>query len=253
MRNPRDAAARNIVEDNRRFYESLWSGARLVRPQRFNTWPLVSRLLAPQQCRVEVAPGLRPRLPLEDTLFIDISHAALASLKAVGARVAQGQIGSLPLASGSADFLCAFDVIEHVEDEDGSLAELARVTRPGAVMLASVPLHPERWNAFDEFVGHHRRYEPERLLAKLDEHGFVVEQSAIYGLQAKSSRVLEAGMWWLTHQRERAMWWYNLFMPLSLSRQPKLVLEPGMIDGVGVDEVLLVCRRRAAATHGNTP
>jgi len=30
---------------NRRFYDLLWSGARLVEPQRFNTWPLVRSLL----------------------------------------------------------------------------------------------------------------------------------------------------------------------------------------------------------------
>ncbi|MFT3734725.1 MAG: methyltransferase domain-containing protein [Rhodocyclaceae bacterium] len=232
------------MRENRRFYDSLWSGARLILPHRFNTWPLVSSLLAPQQMRLEVAPGLRPRLPLEDTLFLDISAAALGPLRAAGSRVMQGQIGAIPLPSATVDFLCAFDVIEHVDDEDGALSELSRVARPGAVMLASVPLHPDRWTPFDDFVGHRRRYEPERLLSKLDEHGFDVERSAVYGLQAKSSRLLDAGMWWLTHFRDHAMWWYNLCMPLSLSRQPTLALQAGLIDATGVDEVLLVCRKR---------
>lgn len=234
-----------MLRENRRFYDALWSESRLIQPQRFNTWSLVSSLLAPQQMRLEVAPGLRPRLPIEGTLFVDISNAALSTLRAAGARVMQAKISAIPLPSSSVDFLCAFDVIEHVDDEDGALSELSRVAKPGAAMLTSVPLHPERWTAFDDFVGHRRRYEPKRLLSKLDEHGFDLERSAVYGMQAKSSRLLDLGMWYLTHQRERAMWWYNrVGMPIALRRQSKLDLLPGLIDTTGVDEVLLVCRKR---------
>src|SRR6266513_1792097 len=71
-----------LLEVNRHFYNALWSDARLIEPERFNTWPLVRSLLAPAQRRLEVAPGLRPRLPIEDTQFIDISVAALEKLRA---------------------------------------------------------------------------------------------------------------------------------------------------------------------------
>jgi predicted deacetylase len=109
-----------------------------------------------------------------------------------------------------------------------------------------VPLHPSHWTAFDDFVGHRRRYEPERLLAKLAEHGFRVEQSAVYGMRLKSSRLLNAALWALTHRRE-AMWWYNrVIMPLGVRFQKKLALAPGMIAAENVDEVLLVCRKEDA-------
>src|ERR1700684_588497 len=52
---------RELLELNRRFYDLLWSGARLVEPQRFNTWPLVSSVLPGSRRQLEVAPGLRPR------------------------------------------------------------------------------------------------------------------------------------------------------------------------------------------------
>ncbi len=87
-----DSLDKKMLRENRRFYDALWSESRLVPPHRFNTWPLVSSLLSPQQMRLEVAPGLRPRLPIEDTLFLDISAAALSALHAGGARVMQGQI-----------------------------------------------------------------------------------------------------------------------------------------------------------------
>lgn len=234
-----------MLQENRRFYDALWSESRLVSPQRFNTWPLVSSLLWPHQMRLEVAPGLRPRLPIKGTLFLDISAAALASLGAAGAHVMHAQISAMPLPNCSVDLLCAFDVIEHVDDDDVAIAELSRVAKPGAAMLTSVPLHTDRWTAFDDFVGHRRRYEPARIQAKLDAHGFDIERSAVYGMQAKSSRLLDLGMWWLTHDRERAMWWYNhVGMPLGLLRQSALSLVPGFVDPAGVDEVLLVCRKR---------
>jgi hypothetical protein len=67
-------------------------------------------------------------------------------------------------------------------------------------------------------------------------------------MQPRSSRLLDFGMWWLTHHRERAMWWYNrALMPLGVRFQKKLTLAPGMIDATAVDEVLLVCRKQGAA------
>jgi SAM-dependent methyltransferase len=239
-----DTPGRDLLAENRRYYDSLWSDSQLVEPQRFNTWPFVSSLIADAGRRLEVAPGLRPRLPIEGTQFLDISAPALAKLRARGARVTLGKVNALPFANGAFDLVCALDIIEHVEDDDSALAELSRVARSGGVLLISTPLHPLLWNAFDDFVGHKRRYEPPNLLAKLAQHGLVVERSAPFGMQPRSSRLLDLGMWWMTHQRERAMWWYNrVFMPLGLRFQKELQLTPGMIPTDGVDEVLLVCRR----------
>ncbi|MDP9065891.1 MAG: class I SAM-dependent methyltransferase, partial [Pseudomonadota bacterium] len=224
-----------LLDANRRYYDSLWSGARLVDPQRFNTWPLVRSLLPASGRQLEIAPGLRPHLPLERTQFLDISAPALRALGKRGAAVTLGQISALPFADGSFDLLCALDVVEHVDDEDGALAEISRVAAPAAVFLLSVPLHPSRWTAFDDFVGHRRRYEPERLCSKLSEHGFVLERSAVFGSQPKSSRLRDLGMWWMTHQRKRALWWYNhVFMPLGLRFQKTLQVHSGII---GTDEV----------------
>ena len=63
-------------------------------------------------------------------------------------------------------------------------------------------------------------------------------------MQPRSSRLLDAGIWYLTHRRERAMWWYNrVMMPLGVRFQGKLTLGSGLIDTEHVDEIFLVCRR----------
>lgn len=238
-----------LLAVNRRFYDMLWAGARLVEPQRFNTWPLVSSVLPASGSRLEIAAGLRPRLPIEGTHFVDISAPALNVLRARGGSATLGTISSLPFTGGAFDLVCALDIVEHVDDEDAALSEIVRVASAEAVLLLSAPLHPSRWTAFDDFVGHRRRYEPDRLLAKLAQHGLSVERSAVYGMQPRSSRLLDLGMWWLTHHRERAMWWYNrAFMPLGVFFQKKLELHRGMIDAANVDEILMVCRRKISHT-----
>lgn len=238
-------SARDLRDENRRFYDLLWSGARLVEPQRFNTWPLVRCLLPESGRRLEVAPGLRPRLPIEGTQFLDISAPALAKLRGRSAQVVMGEVTSLPFADDAFDLVCALDIIEHVDDDDGALSELSRVARAGATLLLSAPLHPSRWTSFDDYVGHKCRYEPQRLLAKLTQHHFTVAGSAVFGMQPRSSLLVDIGMWWLTHHRERAMWLYNrALMPLGLRFQKELHVVPGMIATDEVDEILLVCRKR---------
>lgn len=238
---------RPLLEINRRFYDALWTDTQLVEPDRFNTWPLVRSLIAPSQRRLEVAPGLRPRLPIEGTQFLDMSAPAIAKLKSRGANAMSGFVTSLPFHDDAFDLICALDIVEHVDDDETAWSELARVGADGTILLVSVPLHPSRWTAFDDFVGHRRRYEPEHLRARLAQHGFAVEQSAIFGMQPKSSKLVDLGMWFLTHKREKAIWWYNnLFMPLGVRFQKPLTFMPGFIDMDDVDEILLVCRKRAS-------
>jgi SAM-dependent methyltransferase len=230
---------------NQRFYDSLWSGARLIGPDRFNTWPLVRHLAASAPRRLEIGAGLRPRLPIKDTHFADISEPALAELEAAGGQVAASGIEDLPYADGSFDLVCALDIIEHVEDDIAALTEIARVADTGATVLLSTPLHPEYWTTFDEIVGHYRRYEPSRLMGLLDDVGLSVERSAVFGMKPRLSPLVRIGMWFLQRRPERSLWWYNnVFMPMGLRFQKPLKMSDGMVDVEGVDEVFLVCRRR---------
>ncbi len=233
-----------LLATNRLFYDRLWADARLIEPDRFNTWALVKAISAGEGLRLEVGPGLRPRLPLPGTVFADISVPALQPLRGQAGRPVAAVIGALPFADAAFTLVCAMDIIEHVADDRAAFAELARVSAPGATLLLSVPLHQAAWTMFDEVVGHHRRYDPADLVKQLAAVGFFVERSAPSGMLPRSSKLKNLGMWFLSHQRGRAMWWYNrIFMPIGLRRAPVLTLSNGMIDTTGVAGVLLVCRK----------
>lgn len=237
------ARTRELERINREFYEPLWGEAQLIAAERFNTWPLVESLLRVDSRCLEVGPGLRPRLPLAGTRFVDASEQAVARLRQAGGCADVGTIADLPFANRAFDLVCAMDIIEHVEDDVGAVRELTRVLAPGGTLLISVPLHPAHWTAFDEFVGHCRRYEPATLTSLLAQFGLHIEGSAVYGMAPRSSRLLDLGLWYLVHQRERAMWWYNrVFMPLAVRLQKPLTLVEGLISDEQVDEVLILCR-----------
>lgn len=235
-----------LAERNRRFYDALWEKAELIAPSRFNTWPLVRELASPAPERLEIGPGLRPRLPIVGTQFVDLSTRAVDKLRRAGGIATTGTVTALDFSDESFDLVCALDIIEHVGDDLAAFSELARVTRPGGVLLISVPLHAGNWTAFDDLVGHGRRYEPAEIVKRLEEGGFEIERSAVYGMQPRSPRLTDFGIRCLVRRPERAVWyWSRIFMPLGIWFQSRLRVQPGLIDLQGVDEAIFVCRKRA--------
>lgn len=79
------------------------------------------------------------------------------------------------------DTVCAFEVLEHIEDDAGSLQEWKAKIRPGGTIMISVPAWADRYGPFDEFVGHIRRYDPAHLRTRLEEAGFVDVHVEAYG------------------------------------------------------------------------
>jgi SAM-dependent methyltransferase len=70
------------------------------------------------------------------------------------------------------DVLGAFDVIEHVDDDERVLREMHASCRSGGGIMITVPQHPWLWSYRDEFARHFRRYRRRDLLRKLRAAGF---------------------------------------------------------------------------------
>lgn len=105
------------------------------------------------------------------TVSLDIDPRGL------GAGGVCGSAYDLPFASGTFDLVCAFDVIEHTDPEDASLAEIRRVLRPGGRLLMTVPAYQWAWSDHDVANGHHRRYTRPRAIAAVERAGLRVERA----------------------------------------------------------------------------
>lgn len=92
-----------------------------------------------------------------------------------GLAVMRADATRLPLADGSLDLVTAFDVLEHLEDDDACVREVARVLKPGGTFLVAVPADPKLWSAHDVAVSHVRRYTRSTLTQVLDQENLRLE------------------------------------------------------------------------------
>ena len=84
------------------------------------------------------------------------------------------------------DLVCAFEVLEHIEDDAAAVKDWMRRIRPGGWLLLSVPADQHRFNAFDTLVGHFRRYDPEAMRSLLTSCGLSRVSARRYGYPLNS-------------------------------------------------------------------
>lgn len=74
------------------------------------------------------------------------------------------------------DVVGAFDVLEHIDEDDAVLREMFRTVRKGGGIVVTVPQHPFLWAEVDDYSFHKRRYTRPELLRKVRAAGFQVER-----------------------------------------------------------------------------
>ena len=79
------------------------------------------------------------------------------------------------------DAICAFEVLEHIEDDRGALASWIPFIKPGGHLIMSVPAFQERFGPMDKHAGHFMRYSPDELGGRLTEAGLDVDEITVYG------------------------------------------------------------------------
>jgi len=152
-------------------------------PRAWLRWDTVRRTLPARRSTVleigcgQGAVGMRIAARHDYTAVeLDVDSWALAAprvaMVSAEARVLRGDLSALPAAERF-DVVCAFEVIEHVDDDAGALRSWAARVRPGGELVLSTPADPERFGPWDTLAGHYRRYEPARLAALLEDAGLV--------------------------------------------------------------------------------
>ncbi len=105
-----------------------------------------------------------------------------------GARLLHG--GLEQVSGRQFDLVCAFEVLEHCDDDRATLAEWQTFVAAGGALLLSVPANPGRFAEADEKAGHFRRYGRPDLERALESAGFADVRMLNYGVPA--GYVLEA-------------------------------------------------------------
>lgn len=107
------------------------------------------------------------------------AHVARTRIEANGGRFLQG----LPsdLAGEQFAVVCAFEVLEHLENDGEALREWKLNVEPGGWLVLSVPAYQTRFGPADRMAGHYRRYEPDALHAVLMQAGFTSPETWVTG------------------------------------------------------------------------
>ena len=74
------------------------------------------------------------------------------------------------------DVIGAFDVLEHIVEDEVVLRQMFTATRPGGGILVTVPQHRLLWSATDEHSMHQRRYRRAELRRKVEQAGFRIQR-----------------------------------------------------------------------------
>jgi len=161
----------------------------MSRLEPYNRW-LVSRFESSVGRRVlEIGAGFgnitRHLKGRELLVASDLDPVALEHLKGTfrddpSVRVASYQFPLGPTARAEIrdlriDSIVCLNVLEHIEDDRGTLADMYEILQPEGRLVLLVPAFAWLFGTLDTHLRHFRRYEKEELEAKLREAGFVIE------------------------------------------------------------------------------
>ena len=128
-----------------------------------------------------VLSGISKKFP-KSSLFgseIFITGLSFAAKRLPSTKFMQMDARSIPFES-EFDVVGAFDVLEHIKEDEIVLSQIFTSLKPEGLMLITVPQHPWLWSPADVYACHERRYTASDLHQKIDAAGFNVLRSTSF-------------------------------------------------------------------------
>lgn len=143
--------------------------------------------------------GVRRRFPAWELMGseVHVQGIEVAAGRLPDAQLVQLDARRLPFVAHF-DAVGAFDVLEHIEEDELVLAQIRRALLPGGRLFLTVPQHPSLWSGIDELAMHKRRYTRRELTQKVRAAGFAVEMVTSF------VSLLLPAMWLARRLRRRA-------------------------------------------------
>lgn len=126
---------------------------------------------------------LKKEFPQAEIVGADIILKPLERLGELLPRVPLLQMDLLqcPLKEQQFDAVVALNVLEHIEDDMKALKNMARLLKPGGILILEVPQGPNLYDYYDFHLRHFRRYSKNELLVKIVASGLQLQQINFLG------------------------------------------------------------------------
>lgn len=119
--------------------------------------------------------ALTAALPDADVVGTELYEEGLSIARS---RLPEAQLETLDARhmpySEAFDLVCAFDVLEHIDDDRGALRGMRDALIPGGGLIVTVPQHPALWSQADTYAHHERRYRRRELVQAVTNVGLEV-------------------------------------------------------------------------------
>jgi 2-polyprenyl-3-methyl-5-hydroxy-6-metoxy-1,4-benzoquinol methylase len=92
------------------------------------------------------------------------------------------------------DLVLCQNVLEHIDDDAGAVAEMASLLRPGGTLALLLPAHPRLFGSLDLAYGHRRRYTRRRAAA-------LVRAAGLEPVELSSFNLPGVAGWWASNRR----------------------------------------------------
>jgi len=198
---------------------------RMAAAPRFNRW-MFERLSPWIGTRIlEIGAGIgnvsvffadRERVVLTDTEPYYLARLRDRFKEARQVRVAELRLPGVnpTIVAERLDTVVCLNVLEHIEDDLGSLRAMRALLAPGGKLVLLVPALRALYGTLDESLGHFRRYGTGELASKIGAAGFRLSRMEYFNLGGVPG-------WWFTGRvlRRRlipsaALGWYDALVPL---------------------------------------
>jgi glycosyltransferase involved in cell wall biosynthesis len=128
-----------------------------------------------------------------DSEYVEFLSRAYADSPNVEVRQLDlAQLGTDGLAPRSLDTIVCANVLEHIEDDRGTLRAMERVLTPEGRVILIVPALKALYGEIDRAIHHYRRYSRQEILEKVEAAGLSVEHASFFNTPGVAGWYLNA-------------------------------------------------------------
>jgi SAM-dependent methyltransferase len=159
---------------------------------------------------------------------VQISGLARAARRIKSAALFQMDARRIPF-EDEFDVIGAFDVLEHIKEDEQVLVQMHRAVKSGGGIMLTVPQHMFLWSEQDVQAHHVLRYDADALVAKVRRAGFEVERSTSFVSLLLPLMMLSRRAKWFSRRKPDPTDELRVFGPLNFLLERVLDVERAWI------------------------